>query len=56
MPTNGSLSGFYHPLFITIVFIVLSTFVGAFIKGRKKDKCLKAFRDCIITLEDVSGK
>jgi hypothetical protein len=49
-------SGFFNPVVITIIFIVLSTFVGAFIKGRKKDKCLKAFRDFIITLEDVSGK
>lgn len=45
-----------NPVIITILFIVLSTFVGAFIKGRKKDKCLKAFRGFIITLEDVSGK
>ena len=49
-------SGFLNPVVITIIFIVLSTFVGAFIKGRKKDKCLKAFRGFIITLEDVSGK
>jgi hypothetical protein len=49
-------SGLFHPVVITIIFIVLSTFVGAFIKGRKKDKCLKAFRGFIITLEDTSGK
>jgi hypothetical protein len=49
-------SGFFHPVVLTIIFIALSTFVGAFIKGRKKDKCLKAFRGFIITLEDVSGK
>lgn len=48
--------GFFNPVVITILFIVLSTFVGAFIKGRQKDKCLKAFRGFIITLEDVSGK
>ena len=45
-----------NPVAITILFIVLSTFVGAFIRGRKKDKCLKAFRGFIITLEDVGGK
>ncbi|MEN8127715.1 MAG: hypothetical protein ABFR90_07900 [Planctomycetota bacterium] len=45
-----------HPVVITVIFIIVSTFVGAFIKGRKKDKCLKAFRDFIVTLEDVSGK
>jgi hypothetical protein len=49
-------SGFFNPVVITIIFIVLSTFVGAFIKGRNKDKCLKAFRGFIITLEDVTGK
>ena len=27
----------FTPVVITIIFIVLSTFVGAFIKGRKKD-------------------
>jgi hypothetical protein len=49
-------SGFLNPVLITIIFIALSTFVGAFIKGRKRDKCLKAFRGFIITLEDVCGK
>ena len=44
------------PVVITILFIAVSAFVGAFIKGRKKDKCLKAFRGFIVTLEDVSGK
>jgi hypothetical protein len=51
-----NVSGFFNPVVVTILFIVLSTFVGAFIKGRKKDKCLKAFRGFIITLEDVTGK
>lgn len=48
-------SGLLNPIFITILFIVLSTFVGAFISGRKKDKCLKAFRGFIVTLEDAAG-
>ena len=56
MNDGGLLSGLFHPVVITIIFIVLSTFVGAFIKGRKKDKCLKAFRGFIITLEDTSDK
>ena len=56
MSENGIFTGFFNPVVITILFIVLSTFVGAFIKGRKKDKCLKAFRGFIVTLEDVSGK
>lgn len=45
-----------NAVLITIIFIMLSTFVGAFIKGRNKDKCLKAFNEFIVTLEDVSGK
>ena len=56
MSENSFFTGFFHPVVLTILFIVLTTFVGAFIKGRKKDKCLKAFRGFIITLEDVSGK
>lgn len=43
-------------LLITIAFIFLSTIVAAFIRGRKKDNCLKAFRDFMITLEDVNKK
>lgn len=45
-----------NPVALTIIFIVLTTFVGAFIKGRKRDKCLKAFGNFIVTLEDVTGK
>ncbi len=45
-----------NPVVITILFIMASTFVGAFIKGRTKDKCLKAFRGFIVTLEDTAGK
>ena len=56
MSENGFFTGFFHPVVITILFIVLSTFVGAFIKGRQKDKCLKAFRGFMVTLEDVGGK
>ncbi len=47
---------FSNPVVITILFIIVSTFVGAFIKGRNKDKCLKAFNGFIVTLEDVAGK
>ena len=43
-------------LTITIVFIILSTFVAAFVRGRKRDKCLKDFANYIVTLEDTSGK
>jgi hypothetical protein len=45
-----------NPVVITILFIIISTFVGAFIKGRKKDKCLKAFNGFIVTLENIEGK
>ena len=43
-------------LTITIVFIILSTFVAAFVRGRKRDKCLRDFAGYMVTLEDVSGK
>lgn len=57
MAENGALSDFFlHPVVLTIVFIVLSAVVAAFIRGRKKDKCLKAFRDFRVTVEDTSGK
>ena len=45
-----------NALLITILFIFLSTIVAAFIRGRKKDKCLKAFRGFTVTLEDTAGK
>lgn len=57
MEESGGFSEFItHPVVITILFIMISTFVGAFIKGRTRDKCLKAFRGFIVTLENVAGK
>ena len=56
MSDNGTFTGFLHPIFLTIVFIFLSTIVAAFIRGRNRDKCLKAFNRFMITLEDVGGK
>ncbi|MHC4707674.1 MAG: hypothetical protein ACYS8I_11385 [Planctomycetota bacterium] len=41
---------------LTIIFIILATGVGAFVRRRTKDKCLKDFRDNMVTLEDTSGK
>ncbi|MGB2600205.1 MAG: hypothetical protein WBB86_00725 [Candidatus Omnitrophota bacterium] len=41
---------------ITIVFIVVSTVVGAFIKGRTRDRCLKGFSGYPVTLEKKDGK
>ncbi len=41
---------------ITIIFIILATAVGAFIRRRSRDKCLKDFSKNMVTLEDTSGK
>ena len=41
---------------ITIIFIVLATAVGAFIRGRTRDKCLKDFEENRVTLLETSGK
>jgi hypothetical protein len=41
---------------ITIVFIVLSTLVAAFVRRRKKDKCLKDFGGYMVTVEDTAAK
>ena len=41
---------------ITIIFIVLATAVGAFIRRRSRDKCLKDFSKNMVTLEETSGK
>lgn len=43
-------------LTITIIFIVLATFVGAFIRRRSKDRCLKDFSGYMVTLEETGGK
>lgn len=44
------------PFALTIVFIVLSTVVAAFVRRRNKDKCLKDFSDDLITLEETTAK
>jgi hypothetical protein len=41
---------------ITIIFIVLSTVIGAFIKGRSKDKCLIDLLGYPVILEKTGGK
>ena len=41
---------------ITIIFIVLSTVVAAFIRRRSRDKCLKDFSETIVTLEETGSK
>jgi hypothetical protein len=41
---------------ITIVFIILAAGVGAFIRKRSRDKCLRDFGQNMVTLEDTTGK
>ncbi|KPK36596.1 MAG: hypothetical protein AMJ65_15995 [Phycisphaerae bacterium SG8_4] len=41
---------------ITIIFIVLATAVGVFVRKRSRDKCLRDFENYMVTLEDTSGK
>jgi len=41
---------------ITIIFIVLAAFVGAFVRRVSRDKCLRDFHRDMVTLEDASGK
>ena len=41
---------------ITILFIVFAAGVGAFIRKRSRDKCLRDFEKNMVTLEDKSGK
>jgi len=41
---------------ITIIFIVLATAVGAFIRRTSTDKCLKDFSQNMVTLLETSGK
>ena len=43
-------------LTVTIIFIALSTIIGAFIKGRMRDKCLLDFMDDLINVELKGGK
>ena len=41
---------------ITILFIVFAAAVGAFIRKRSRDKCLRDFEKNMVTLEKTSGK
>ncbi len=43
-------------LTITIIFIILSTVIGAFIKGRMRDKCLIDFVNDLVNIELKDGK
>ena len=44
------------PTTITILFIILTALVAVVLRKIKKDKCLKDFRDDIITLELLNGQ
>lgn len=41
---------------ITIIFIVVSTIVAAFVRGRNKDRCLRSFSADLVTIEETNGK
>jgi len=41
---------------VTIIFIILSALVAVVLRKIKKDKCLKDFRDDIVTLELLNGQ
>jgi len=41
---------------LTIIFIIACTVIGAFIKGRAKDSCLKKFSGYPVVLEKKDGK
>jgi len=41
---------------ITIIFIILTTVVAAFIRRRSRDKCLKDFLHDLVTLEETTSK
>jgi len=41
---------------ITILFIIFAAGLGAFIRKRSRDKCLRDFENNMVTLEDISGK
>jgi len=43
-------------LTVTIVFILLATFVAAFARRKSRDKCLKDFSGYKVTLEQTAGK
>ena len=45
-----------NTLAITIVFILLATFIGALVRRRNRDKCLKDFSGYLVTLEKAEGK
>lgn len=45
-----------NAFFITLIFIILTTVIGAFLKGRSKDRCLKDFKGYIVSLQTKENK
>jgi hypothetical protein len=45
-----------NPFLITVIFVILSAGVAAFVKGRQCDKCLKDFAGDVVTVENTAGK
>jgi hypothetical protein len=43
-------------LSLTIIFIIAAAFIGAFVRGRRKDKCLKSFGGDIVKLVLADGR
>jgi len=41
---------------LTIIFIILAAGIGAFVRKRSRDKCLRDFERNMVTLEQTSGK
>jgi len=41
---------------LTILFIILAAGIGAFVRKRSRDKCLRDFEQNMVTLEQTSGK
>ena len=41
---------------ITILFIIFAAGIGAFVRKRSRDKCLRDFEQNMVTLEDTAGK
>ena len=41
---------------LTIIFIILAAGIGAFVRKRSRDKCLRDFEQNMVTLEQTSGK
>jgi hypothetical protein len=41
---------------ITILFIIFAAGVGAFIRRRSRDKCLRDFEHNMVTLQETAGK